>query len=600
MKSHSFISGVLLLWGTVAFAQVPADGLRLEGEGRWREALALYETIVRAEPGRADLWVRISDIHARLDEPAAAIEALTAALAAAPTDADLMIRLSRAYAAHGHPVPALETIRGVLALRPGDSAVLRAAGELAMWNTKYGEARGYYRALLSAEPNDAPSWLAFARACAWDGATDQAVTAYREYIERSPDDQSAWLEWARAESWRGNDAGAAGVLARFRERFPESREYRRALATVTLRGGRPGRALGIAGPLATAMPLDHEFHWLVGLAHVGRGDARRAAESHGRMQALAPERAETTGLGNQIRAAFGSSLHPRANVYADSDGLRVSRLPASAAFTISPELRVSGGYERQDLRARLASGLERADGGATAHLEGAWAGAEIRLAPAALFHIQAGRQSSAWRDAWTYGAGLAVRFGDRARLSLGHDRSLFAVSPRTVSLGLRSDTTRGRISLAPSYRFFVDAEGSLERISDDNQRYTVAVTPRFATVRRQRLNMDVGVSVHRFGSDRDLEHGYYDPELYEAYSLVLLPYFKFSENTGLSLLIQAGLQRDERQDGFEPGGNAAAELTVGIYRAWVLKLSGSSTINSRLESGAFRGTSVGIGLNRRF
>jgi hypothetical protein len=83
--------------------------------------------------------------------------------------------------------------------------------------------------------------------------------------------------------------------------------------------------------------------------------------------------------------------------------------------------------------------------------------------------------------------------------------------------------------------------------------------------------------------------------------VTVLPYFKFSENHGLSLFLEAGLQRDEESAGsFEPGGSAAAELTLGIYRAWMLKFNGSATINSRLESGAFRGVTGGVVLVRRF
>lgn len=101
-------------------------------------------------------------------------------------------------------------------------------------------------------------------------------------------------------------------------------------------------------------------------------------------------------------------------------------------------------------------------------------------------------------------------------------------------------------------------------------------------------------------TDLDLDNGYYDPSLYEAYAVTALPYFKLSENHGLSLFLEAGLQRDESAGSFEPGGSAAAELTVGIYRAWTLKFNGSATINSRLESGAFRGVSGGVVLVRRF
>ena len=77
-------------------------------------------------------------------------------------------------------------------------------------------------------------------------------------------------------------------------------------------------------------------------------------------------------------------------------------------------------------------------------------------------------------------------------------------------------------------------------------------------------------------------------------------YFKISENSGLSVFVETGVQKDETASHFEPGGSAAAELTIGIYRAWVIALAASGTNNNRLESGAFRGFGASAKLVRRF
>jgi tetratricopeptide (TPR) repeat protein len=594
--------GVLAICLTAldAAAQVPADGLRLEGEKRWREALAVYAPLVREEPGRVDLWLRIADIQAALGDGEAAIAALEAAAGASPHDPAIVARLSRAYAAAGHPAPALHAIRAALALSPSDPALLRAAGELASWNGEPGEARRHYDTLLRLQPDDDRAWLAVARARTWDGATDAAVAAYRTFLERAPRDPDGWLELARAESWRGNDAAAAAALAAYRRQFGETAAWRRTLVSAMLRGGRPRSALAALAPLRPGDPLNYDLYLLEGLARVGEGDARRARDVLGSVQMLGPERRETAGLAQQVRAAFGSALQPSVVAYADSDGLRSYRVPASISLAIAPEVRLAAGYERQELRARSGSGLDRIDGGTVAETERGWAGIELRLRPAVLVRAGAGRQTAPGRDRWTYDAGLAFSLGDRARIGLDYEHALFTISPRTVSLGLTRDTTRVRLGAAPGFRWSVEADGSAERLSDGNTRWSGLLSPRRAIVRRQALNLDLGVSGYWFGAAHNLENGYYDPGLYQAYSVVVVPYLKFSENTGLSLFAQAGVQKDDRQRGFEPGGNVAAELTLGIYRAWVLKLHASATQNARLESGAFGGRSGGVVLLRRW
>ena len=80
----------------------------------------------------------------------------------------------------------------------------------------------------------------------------------------------------------------------------------------------------------------------------------------------------------------------------------------------------------------------------------------------------------------------------------------------------------------------------------------------------------------------------------------MLPYFKLGQNSGLGLTVAAGLQRDTNSSSLHAGGSGSAELSVGIYRPWVLKLRASATINRRLETGAFQGYSGGVLLVRRF
>ena len=122
-----------MLRATIAAAQIPAEGLKAEGEHRWGDALALYEPVVRDHPERADLWVRISDIRAAMGDVPGSLAALYAAVNAAGSDGDLYARLSRAYAAANQPKAALAAIQGAVALRPSDPGLLKAQGDLAAW-----------------------------------------------------------------------------------------------------------------------------------------------------------------------------------------------------------------------------------------------------------------------------------------------------------------------------------------------------------------------------------------------------------------------------------------------------------------------------------
>jgi hypothetical protein len=124
--------------------------------------------------------------------------------------------------------------------------------------------------------------------------------------------------------------------------------------------------------------------------------------------------------------------------------------------------------------------------------------------------------------------------------------------------------------------------------------------PRYGVARREGFNLDLGMSAYRLTTAEDLANGYYDPQLYEHYALTAFPYFKLSENVGVSVSTALGVQRDSSSPSFHFGGTASAEATFGIYAAWVLKVNGSASMNQRLASGAFHGLSSGVVLVRRF
>ncbi len=78
--------------------------------------------------------------------------------------------------------------------------------------------------------------------------------------------------------------------------------------------------------------------------------------------------------------------------------------------------------------------------------------------------------------------------------------------------------------------------------------------------------------MHQFGAKQDLDNGYYDPHRYEYYSVVVSPYLKVSENTGVGMSGGFGGQRDDSSPTFRFGGNASIEATFGIYGRWLMKV----------------------------
>ncbi|MGH9329353.1 MAG: tetratricopeptide repeat protein, partial [Vicinamibacterales bacterium] len=256
-----------------------ADALAAEQAGRWADAIRLYGQLVAAEPRRADLWLRLADLHARTGDREACIAALQRAVDASPSDASVFARLSQAYAWADQPVAALSAIEGALALKPDVPEYLRAKATLATWAGRYHAAGDAYRRLGRSLLDDPEVSLGLARVSAWAGETDAAVDAYRRYLAVHPEAGAAWLELARTESWRGNYAAALDALDDYHARFGPSREYTRERADVLARGGRPTQAARLSTSLLLDEPDSPRDNLTRAIALAMRQQAREALES---------------------------------------------------------------------------------------------------------------------------------------------------------------------------------------------------------------------------------------------------------------------------------------------------------------------------------
>lgn len=601
MKMIAVLFGVML-------AAVPANaqtttplerGIAAESASRWDEALAVYRESLRQDPKQARLWVRVSQIEARLGRREAGIAALEAAAAAAPEDADIHRQLSAAQAEAGRPEAALEAIEQALRLEPDSEESLRAHSRIATWVGKYDRAQGSYRRLLRIAPADADLTLDLARVSAWAGSTDEAVRAYRRYLRAAPGAADIWLELATTESWRGNSAGALDALRQYRQRFGESPAHDQALAAVLARGNRPRQAAKLLDELLSRDPGNYQLNLSRTLASAAQQKRHDALSSFEAARQLRPDDPETRGVRGFLRSALASTAEPRGSYYGDSDGLRVQRFAPRVSLAFLDGTRIDGGYDRADLRARGGSGLEQVDGALQARHEFAWVGMTQRLG---LLTVRAAAGPS-WvgsRDRIAYTVGAQINAIDTLRASLTRESGFMFVSPRTLSLGLTRVAHRAQIDWALTHNSQFMVEALREDLSDGNVRWDVLIAPRRSFARTQRLNLDLGFQARQLTASMQLDNGYYDPSRYENYSVTAFPYWKISENVGLAGAFAFGAQRDDSARPFKPGGNAAVEATFGIYQSWMLKVNASGTFNDRLESGAFRGYGGGASLVKRF
>jgi tetratricopeptide (TPR) repeat protein len=581
-----------------AAAQVRLSDLAVaaEGRGQWDEALSLYATLLEQRPGQADIWVRVADIHAHRGRVGDAVQALRHAVEAKPDEPSLRHRLSQAYAAAGDASAALVAVRAALTLRPDDVAYIQSAAILSTWAADYTAAQQYYRRLY-ALGHDVEVLLKLGRVSAWRGDTDSASNALQKYLDGRPESREGWLDLARVETWRGNATGAFRALEQYRVRFGDSPEYQSTLARSLVAAGRPNKAIEVLEPLMSGQPATVDLLVVNTLAHTLREDPRAARAALDSLQRLDRANPETRQAEHVLRATLGSRVEPRVSVSSDSDHLYTARTGSSGSLRLPGATRISAGYERTTLRAPRENGLGLSTGGQVTRTT-VWSGVTQTLGPAT---VLARLGDARWLDhrLTEYAIAARVRASDALSARLEHGRNLLAVSPRTLELGLTQQEDHFQVLWTPRLRLHVTTAGTLQRISDGNEQWTVTLAPRYDLVRTARLNLDIGASAYQLHTSHDEPNGYYDPHAYESYTATVHPYFKVSDNVGVSASASFGGQR-ERGSRFRPGGSGGVEATVGIYQAWLLSAAASATDNQRLASGAYRGVTASLTLVRRF
>ncbi len=584
--------------------EMMAEIRQAEAAGRWDEVTERYREYLEENPLDAALWTRLAEIEAQRGYPNRGLEALEKAAAAAPDDDILQARLSQHYAIADRPAEALSAMEKALALDPDNRDYLLARAQLANWVGRPDLAARSYERLLELEPGEQEALLFLARSRSWNKQLDAAARGYRNYLDAYPDDAGAWREYARVSMWQGNFARAEELIERYREVSDDQPGADRERARLLASADKPKAARELNDPLLAADLDSFELN-VTRLIALSYGDQPAAALDQAELVTrLRPESDEAAGLRNFVRAPLRSDVSGRVRYYKDRDDLKILELAAGGGWQFRPDTRLFGGVEAVELRAPIGSGLENIDGSKSARYYKAWGGLRHQLIPELALEGRAGGAEIVDGDnEFIYTLAAGVRPLDSLRVSLSQERDFVLISPRSASLDIKRSTSQGEIVWQPGFLYTVVAVARYDDFTDGNQRWEGILAPRRSVIRGEFLNLDLGVRGTFFGYTEDLDSGYWDPTNYQQYAGTAFAYWKISEQTGLGLIGAAGYFRDSDRSSFEFGWSLDAEVTIGAFSDWMVKISGHAMENFRdivAAPESFQAYAASLSLTRRF
>ena len=121
-----------------------------ESRGELAKAIQDYSIAYRTQPSQ-DVAVKLANLHARVGQPQAAIQAYRALIQEKPNDLLLRAELARLLSENGQAEDAMKEMSALVATNPRDTKLLVMAGDV-FFNEKPDAAADYYRKAVEADP----------------------------------------------------------------------------------------------------------------------------------------------------------------------------------------------------------------------------------------------------------------------------------------------------------------------------------------------------------------------------------------------------------------------------------------------------------------
>ncbi len=158
-----------LLCGMLAFAQEDLaeqshHAKELMADGRFAEAIPIYEKLVKAVPGNTGLLLNLGLAEEMAGQPARAIPHLEAVLKAQPDAVPALISLGMARLQVNQPREAMAPLRKLLTLDPKNTNAIGMLADAEMTQSLFEESAAHYRQLTEQNAEDPRAWYGLGKA----------------------------------------------------------------------------------------------------------------------------------------------------------------------------------------------------------------------------------------------------------------------------------------------------------------------------------------------------------------------------------------------------------------------------------------------------
>lgn len=564
------------------------QALAAEGRKEWDLAIRIYEKELAKKPNQPDIWKRLSDIQIFLKRYTKAAEALRKAIQYQPKNLELYIALSDVYAANKEPLKAFYTVECALKQDPSHIILLLKSAAFATQLKYYDIANETYQFVLCLKPNHKDALLGVAQLLVARNWLDEAIHAYHYYLFHYPDSKTVWIDLAKVRSWQGNMNASFKAMEVYRNLFGETQEYWTEKARLFAMADYPREALCILDSILCQHPEDFDNLFTRALAYHSNHEPCCALLGIEELCRRFPDKKQDIeSLNKVVKKPIRSDINLNPFFYYDNQQVHVSGVLAYGQHFVNPNTSLRFGQKYENLRGQQGSGLETYDGYSSISDGSQWIGAVTRVSPLLEVGGLMGIGEIQRRKSYfLYEANMQVKPYDYLEigfqqgrnlysnlLDLQQSRTLYAVSPRSVSLGILQNYNRAVVTLRPTDRIYVVGIAEYDTFTDKNALQYFVVSPRSTVLNSQYLNVEMGMYNVWYGFIKRPDNGYFSPRRYRLFQATSAAVLKVNEDCNIILSGSLGRQQDETMPDFEFAGDITLKAVIGIFQDWQLTVT---------------------------
>ncbi len=195
----------LLLFAALLRAQSPSDAQELQSRGDWKGAEAVWQQLIKHDPGDYRLWASLGIALSHQDRFPDALAAYRKALALHPHDPPTELNLGIAYFKMGRLSEAIPPLRAA-ARTLGNTPQLNVLLGMSLYGTRQNRAAiPYLEQACSAQPSNTELQSTLAKNYLYAGEYGRAMDEFKKVLVESPDSPQVHLLLGEAYDAAGRE-----------------------------------------------------------------------------------------------------------------------------------------------------------------------------------------------------------------------------------------------------------------------------------------------------------------------------------------------------------------------------------------------------------